>query len=486
MKKILSILLFLSVFPLLTEGRGLWAYLNYSTFNSPEGPYVETYLTIAGNSVKFVPIEDGKFQATVNIVMTFSKDGQIKAFKKYQLHSPAIGDTSKLNFNFLDQQRFQLENGTYSFEVKLSDNNKDVKAQPYTQDIVVNFPPDKPSISGIELVKSYKPTASPSILSKSGQDMVPYVFSFIPEQEQQLTFYGEIYNMDKVIPADQKFLISCFLEPVETGFKLNDFAIVRKELAKPVNVILYTINVASLASGNYNLVVEARNQKNEVVVSNRVFIQRSNPRVVASISQYSSLNTTNTFVDSITNIDTLREYIRSTRPISGGMEILFIDQNLKTADLKLLQQYFLGFWEQRNATNPSSAWLAYKLEVQKVQNSFGTKFRKGYDTDRGRVYLEYGPPNVRSTAYTEPNTYPYEIWHYYTLKNQRNKKFVFYTEDLVTNDFSLLHSDATGEVSYPQWQVFLRNKISPAVDIQNSDVESVWGDQSSDFWTLPY
>jgi len=168
------------------------------------------------------------------------------------------------------------------------------------------------------------------------------------------------------------------------------------------------------------------------------------------------------------------------------MEILFIDQNLKTADLKLLQQFFLSFWEQRNPTYPSSAWLAYKLEVQKVQNSFGTKFRKGYDTDRGRVYLEYGPPNVRSTAYTEPNTYPYEIWHYYTLKSQRNKKFVFYTEDLVTNDFSLLHSDATGEVSYPQWQVFLRNKISPAVDIQNTDVESVWGDQSNDFWTLPY
>ncbi len=485
MKKLLLILAIITAVPVVSNARNLWAYLTYSTFNSPEGPYVETYLTIAGNSVRFMPTEDGKFQAAVNIVMIFKQGDEIKAFKKYQLNSPEVKDTTKLNFNFVDQQRFQLANGTYTFEIQLADKNKEVKAVPYTQEVTVDFPADKPSISGLELVKSYKPTEQASILSKSGHDLVPYVFTFYPEQENELTFYGELYNMDKVMDKDQKFLISCYLETAETGYKLNDFAVVRKEVAKPVNVMLYTIGIRNLASGNYNLVVEARNQNNEIVASNRLYIQRSNPNITLTLADYTALSTSNTFVDKITNLDTLKEYIRSTWPIAGGIENQFIKQYLETSDLKLLQQYFLGFWQQRDPVNPEKAWLAYNEEVKKVQYNFGTNYKKGYNTDRGRVYLEYGPPNVRSTAYNEPNSYPYEIWHYYSMKNQRNKKFVFYSEDMVTSDFTLLHSDAIGEVNYPQWQVFLRNKMNAPLDIQQTQTINVWGDQTKDFWELP-
>jgi len=222
-----------------------------------------------------------------------------------------------------------------------------------------------------------------------------------------------------------------------------------------------------------------------VVVSNRIFIQRSNPNITLTLADYTSLTTTGTFVDQITNADTLREYIRSTRPISGSLENQFVKDFLTTAELNLLQQYFLGFWQQRDPVNPDKAWEAYKQEVKKVQYNFGTKYKKGYNTDRGRVYLEYGPPNVRSTAYNEPNTYPYEIWHYYSMKNQRNKKFVFYSEDMVTSDFTLLHSDAMGEINYPQWNVFLRNKMNAPLDINDTQVINAWGDYTKDYWELP-
>lgn len=480
---LLSLALFLTGFQ--AGARNLWAYLTYSTFNSPDGPYVETYLTVAGNSVKYVLNENGKYQAAVNIVLLFKQGDQIRAFKKYQLNSPEVTDTTNLNFNFLDQQRFQLENGNYTFEIQLSDRNKEVAAVPYTQELTVDFPQDKPAFSGIELVKSYKPAETESVLTKSGYDLVPYVFSFYPEQENEITFYSELYNMDKVIPADQKFLVTCYLETAETGYRLNDFAFIRKETAKPVNVMLYSMNIRELASGNYQLVMEARNQSNEMVATNRIFIQRSNPNITLTLADYAGLNTANTFVDRITSIDTLKEYIRSTWPISSGIENQFVKQYLAGSDLKLLQQYFLGFWQQRDEVNPDKAWEAYRQEVIKVQYNFGTNHMKGYNTDRGRVYLEYGPPNVRSTAYNEPNSYPYEIWHYYSMKNQRNKRFVFYSEDMVTSDFTLLHSDAIGEVRNPQWQVFLKNKVYAPVDMQETQVINAWGDQTKDFWELP-
>ncbi len=401
MKKFLFTLAILAVLPFASEARSLWAYLTYSTFNSPEGPYVETYLTVAGNSVKFIPGENGKFQAAVNIVMIFKQGDQIKAFKKYTLNSPEIADTNKLDFNFVDQQRFQLENGTYTFEIQLADKNKEIKSMPYTQDLIVDFPADKPSISGIELVRSSKEASTPSILTKSGRDLEPYVFTFYPERETELKYYTEIYNMDKVIPADQKFLISCYLETAETGYKLNDYAIIRKEVAKPVNVILYSMDIRNLASGNYNLVVEVRNQNNEVVASNQVWIQRSNPNITLTLADYTRLNTANTFVDKITNTDTLREYIRSTWPIAGGIENQFVKQYLTTSDLKLLQQYFLGFWQHVTRSIPRRPGLPTTNRSKRSSTtSVASTRRDTIPTGEGSTWYTvlptYGPRHITS------------------------------------------------------------------------------------------
>ena len=92
--------------------------------------------------------------------------------------------------------------------------------------------------------------------------------------------------------------------------------------------------------------------------------------------------------------------------------------------------------------------------------------KKGYDTDRGRVYLQYGPPDTREQEYHESTTYPYEMWHYYKITNQSNRKFIFYNTDLVTNDFTLLHSDAQGEPYDSQWEMKLRHR-----DVQSHDLD---------------
>ncbi|MCX6267233.1 MAG: hypothetical protein NTW16_07735 [Bacteroidetes bacterium] len=118
------------------QARNLWAFLSYSTFNSPEGPYVETYLSVAANSVKFIKNDNGKFQATVNILMTFKLENEIKAFKKYELFSAEIEDTLNTNFQFIDQQRFVLPNGTYDFEIQLADKNKSAIFKHRTHQII--------------------------------------------------------------------------------------------------------------------------------------------------------------------------------------------------------------------------------------------------------------------------------------------------------------------------------------------------------------
>jgi GWxTD domain-containing protein len=468
------------------NARNLWAYLTYATFNSPEGPYVETYLSIAGNSVKWIRQDNGKYKATVNVLMMFKQQNDIKAFKKYELKSNEITDTSNLNFQFIDQQRFQVPVGTYNFEIQLTDKNKTAPAFPYSQNVVVDFPADKPSISGVEMVKSFTKNDNPSVLSKSGYDLIPNIYNFYSGDDAKLGFYCELYGTDKVIDREQKYLVSYYIESFESNIKINDFARSRKETPKPVNVLLADINIKDLATGNYNLVIEARNQNNEVILSKKVFFQRNNPNTTFSLVQVNSTDITGSFAEKINNADTLKEFISSAYPVSTGYEKDFINNQLKKCDLTTLQKFFLSFWLQRNSTSPDKAWLAYNAQVKVAQANFGTPVKRGYQTDRGRVFLQYGPPNAREGHYAEPNTYPYEIWQYYTLNNsQRNRKFVFYAPDMVTSDFILLHSDAIGEQYDPQWQVFLRNKMESPLDIGETQVVNVWGDYTDDSWTLP-
>jgi len=466
--------------------KNLWAYLTYATFNSPEGPYVETYLSIAGNSVKWIKQDDGKFKATVNVLMTFKIKDTIKAYKKYELKSNEVTDTSNLNFQFIDQQRFQIPNGTYNFEIQLADKNKVAKALPYDQIILVDFPTGKPSMSGVEMLKSYTKTDKPTELSKSGYNLIPNIYNFYNDGDARLAFYTEMYGIDKVVPAGQMFLITYYIECFENNLRLNDFAKAKKETPKAVNVLLADINIKELATGNYNLVVEARNASNEVLLSKKVFFQRTNPNATYSIAQIASTDIQGTFAEKILSADSLREYINCAYPISTGYEKDFIRFQLVKSDIPTLQKYFYSFWQQRNPADPGTAWLTYKDQVKIVEANFATKIKRGYQTDRGRVFLQYGAPNAREGHYAEPNTYPYEIWQYYTLNNsQRNKKFIFYSPDMVTADFILLHSDAIGEQWEPRWKVFLRSKMTAPIDISETQVVNVWGDYSEDAWTLP-
>lgn len=483
-KSILFLVIFLVPFCL--DARNLWAFLTYSTFNSPDGPYVETYLSVAGNSVNYVRTVNGKFQATVNVLMTFRQNDEIKAFKKYELNSPEIDDTSKVNYEFIDEQRIQIPNGTYDFELQLTDKNNQVKAVPYTQSVVIDFQADKPSFSGIQLVKSYTKSETTTTITKSGYDLVPYVYNFYPGNEDKMIFYSELYNMDKIIPEDQKYFLSYFIESFETHMTLSEFAKVKKDIARPINVTLAEFYIANLATGNYNLVMEARNQQNEIVASQKIFFQRSNPNARLTFINLTNENATNTFAERITKLDTLKEYISSTFPISSGIERAFIKDVLKTSSLQDLQKYFYGFWVRRDSKNPEQAWLAYYEQVKIANYNFKTPVKKGYQTDRGRVYLEYGPPNTRSERPSEPSTYPYEIWHYYTLSNsQRNKKFVFYSPDMVTNDYFLLHSDAIGEIHNYSWQVDLQSRIYAPDYIGETQTINSWGDMAKDYWELP-
>jgi len=151
-----------------------------------------------------------------------------------------------------------------------------------------------------------------------------------------------------------------------------------------------------------------------------------------------------------------------------------------------MQQYLYSFWVNRNKENPEAEWNKYNTDVKKVNKLFSTQTMRGYETDRGRVYLQYGAPDQRTVVESEPNSYPYEIWQYYKLKDQSNRKFLFYNQDLVTNNYTLLHSDAKGEVYDAAWSMKLHKRTiqSNNMDVTKPGIDT-FGNQSDDLFKNP-
>jgi len=475
-------------------GAQVTAYFSKCAFNTPDNkPYVETYLSVLGKSVSFKKNANGKFQGAVEIGILFSKDGQIKASRKYNLLSPELKDTLSRP-PFIDQQRFQLDTGNYEFEMMVTDKNGNGQTCTLKEKIRLDFPADRITVSDIELLVSFSKTETNGPLTKNGFDLIPYTSDFFPENVNEIPFYAEIYNTNPLLGENEKFLLSYYIESYEKRTQLSKYALFKKETTQPVNVLLSRFNIAELPSGNYNLVVDVKNKSNELVAQKKVFFQRKNPKSKTGINveDLTLIAVENTFASRITGKDTLSEILRSMRPVASEAEKNFLDNQLKLANEKLMQQFFYNFWQSRSQLSPEDAWQKYYQDVKAVNAKFSTFSFKGYETDRGRVYLQYGSPDKMEPHPSEPNAYPYEIWVYYRLNDrsylnpaQTNKQFIFFNRDLVSNNYQILHSDAQGETHDSNWQMKLHARIIQSNDFEHKKAPDHFGGNSENDFKNP-
>lgn len=486
----LNLILLALIFSKLLVAENPRVYFAYSTFLSPlDGPYIETYLQFDASSLNFLENEEGEYQATLEVLLVFKQNEQIIEFRKYELKSPAINVLTETGFSFIDQQRFLLPNGEYELDISLSDLNKDLEPLSHSEIIAVDIDQRELSVSSVQLAERIELADESGPLTKSGFNIYPYVDYFYPSDMETISFYSEVYNASDALGEGEAFLIVSSIEAFETRRVLSDYNRFKRESAKPVNVVLNSFDISKLPSGNYFLVVSVKDRQNEPLASNRVFFQRSNPDLELSPEDFEHVNIANSFAEQIVDVDSLAYFIKALAPISDYSDRQFAYNLASSGNLRNMQRYFYNFWLQRDPSKPEEAWKNYYIEMCRADANFKTMVQRGYATDRGRVYLQYGAPNSINKSYDEPAAYPYEIWHYYVINGQRNRRFVFYTHDISTNNFELIHSEMIGELSNPRWMTVI-NTRREGWDVDYDEQMSrprnrVWGSKIEDYYHEP-
>lgn len=471
------------------------AYFNIGAFNIPSGkPFLETYLTVVGNSLTY-KLVGNQYQNSVNVQVTVLKDTSIVKANKYNLLSPLFPDTLRPPV-FIDNQRYSLDNGIYTVKMIISDNyNPKTKPVELKQKFVVSFNNTKIQSSSIQVLESYKKTTTPSPLAKSGYELIPYNVNYFPETQNELMFYFESYNTDTVLGKNKPFIYYYYIESSESLTKLNSYGSFKKQTTAPVNPLLSKIDISKLGSGNYNLVIEIKDEKNMIQLQQKYFFQRLNKAVdIVSLYEYSQKKTVAEFFGSCDNADTLKMFVECLWPIANNLDKeRVINQSVKK-DKDLMKKFAIDFWQRRAADtgNALKMWAEYYQDVQQVMKLFKCGKQPGYYTERGRVYLQYGAPSQRSVQNTDLNTFPYEIWQYYRLNDRStgqfftNRKFVFVSKNLGDDCHVLVHSDMKGEIYNDRWRFELtRRNNNGAANPDNTQPAGTQNNQFDDIYSNP-
>lgn len=478
MKKsnLLYILAFLVCIPFAVssqKGKRLTAYLQTKQFSAPEiGNYLEMHFQYVGYTIAYKS-QGNDLIGEVAVIIDIEKEGKIVANDAYRLNTPLMIDG--IVEDFYDIKRFALSPGTYQCKLELLDLNSANASVKTAFDVVVEEFSDALSVSDILIAESAYPSDEVSTFFKSGYNIVPRISTFYPTELNTLPVYFEVYNSQQL--DDSLFSIRQELINGTTEEKLNEFTRVTKHKTAGVVPVFKTIDMINLPTGKYLLNMTVLDGKSNELSSQQYEFERSNDGETV-------INTADLIIDphfqaSITD-DSVGYYLASLIPISQPGQAKTILRELKTKDREKARKLIQAIWKQTDPINPYEAWMRYKAQVQYVERAFKTNFQRGYETDRGRVYLQYGAPNRIMDREISSSEYPYEMWEYNKIGIYSNKKFIFYNPDLINNSYRLLHSDMIGELRNPRWQYELnsRNSKRGNVDDPNEYNPNSWGNNA--------
>lgn len=489
MKSLYSVLVFL----LLSQmGWSMRCYTDYRVFHLPaavnggkDQPYIEFYFDFDGTSLKSFSENQSQFIGS-EILITLIKDNKIIGYKKIKALFPwNTKEDQRQNCSALE--RIPAENGNIQIEIEMTDLGLTDQKKNILKDEIQVINLNKGAfVSDIVWVKASLPSKEPNAFTKGAVDILPLISDTRFSEENEIEFYAELYNTDIYFLQDP-FIVQYSIFDLKNNI-IPGLSRIKRENAKSVIPVLGKLDISQLAAGEYTFKLEIKDKTNQAVASKeRRFFRKTE----LDNDEPSNASIDLTFVQQFQDSISLMEHIRSLTPISQGNEKTIIVDILPSYSLKQMQGFMYQFWYKRNPISPELAWTDYKKEVAACNNEFGTAIKKGWETDRGRVYLQYGKPSTRVVRHHDPDYWPFEIWHYYqTNNNLHNKRLLFYNTTL-NGDFELLHSDIPNEVTNFDWKNMVRsrqmNDPSTVNRLKNNQRQDPYsGDELEGLWYNPH
>jgi GWxTD domain-containing protein len=442
----------LSIFTLLLTLQIFALDINYTTntFKGSTDNYVEFYMQVVGKSLHFVSIDSMKMKGAIEVTLLFKQGEQIINFDKYTLNSPIFNQQELKTLNFIDVKRYPLKNGDYDLEIKIKDLNMLENIFEKTQKITINYQQNELQVSDIQLIEYFaesKETNNPSV--KNGFYLEQHTTSLYEVFQKKITLYTEIYNSDKKF--NDEFVVKYYIDKV--GENVGEPFLMRYKRMPPksVNAMLLTLNIVDLPTGDYTLHLEVRTRENELVAKKTRLINRVNPYLEVTMDDHEKTAILGSFVEKMNSAQTTFCLKAIVMHVHQGYTRT-LNELVLGEDEITKKRFLYTYWLTKDHNTPEASFYQYMKIVDDANNRFASSLGKGFESDRGYIFLKYGEPNEILSESGDPSAPPYQVWRYNFLGIQQEVKFVFYDPDLAGNNYILLHSTMRGEINNPQWK----------------------------------
>ena len=385
-----------------------------------------------------------------------SASGRKVLASNWMTSNPAPAATAE-DRQLMGVKYFAVPPGTYRAQVYYEDmadaSRRDSAEFPIE---VKSLASKKLDVSDLEFVTEVAPSEDrENMFYKNGYLLYPNVSGVITPPFLLVNSYIEIYNANTV-PTSEFSLAYMLADSTGKVFYQQD-----KKLPRPESKAIMDVNsivVSELPSGNYFLIAKAYNGLMRSATDSAQALQFFtvvNPDKDAEIATMAASGTVPAGGHTIDleyagmKEEELDLEFRKLRPIASQTER---DMFVELAGVEAKGRFLTSFWQRRDPS-PGTPANEYREDYQKRAEVARTLYRTpltphGWDSDRGRVLLQYGKPDAIDRHPHDSNRKPYEIWTY----NADRTEFVF-VDRTQQGSFSLVHSTAPGEARYSNWEI---------------------------------
>ncbi|MEL6590963.1 MAG: GWxTD domain-containing protein [Bacteroidota bacterium] len=435
-------------------------YRYQSTFS--DTPSAMIYLALDGSSVGYELREDETYhpntKGTLDLYRLKGED-TMKVYHAnvvFDFNGTGLADTTleSKRTTLLNDVELRFLPGKYLAVAQLQDMTKaESEASSIFREFEIKrLPKNEFGFSDLKWVSRKE---SPKGRGFGRKDFLPLVTNDYFLNQDTMRFYLEFYHTDLLM--EDRFFIRSVIYQGDQRIWTTETTEERK-VARSFNAYVESMYIAKLRSNTYYLQVELLAPNLKTVKTYRKKFYVYNSRLDAEYEATVNASAPEIEIFNRYQEQELDYYIATLMYKATEQEKNFA-RILETYDQK--KNFLYSFFAKRNDNRPQKViaqWKGHLLALDYVNENFDSSLRDGWQTDRGRVFLQYGIPNDIERFPGESTTVPYEIWRYNRVGAQTNIVFIFFDPDLALNEYPLLHSNKYGEINNPRWQSMLVGK----------------------------
>lgn len=419
--------------------------------------YLEIYYSLPEAAIKYVPDANGAVACRLLLALQIYYDHKLWASKSWKIEKSFAGAPELQNTQHLVDVLIYLVDtpGRYRMALQVRDLNRPDRADSAGAEIEVRrFSPEKLEISDLELASAIRPRAasSPTVFAKFAQEVIPNAMMLFGEGAPELYYYFEAYHLLQNVPG-RKYKALCRIHDPAGAIVENVGSAFRTKIKHfDASVEIGMMNITGLPSGKYRLVYGIADSAETVLASREKTFFVYNP----SAGDGQSVNGAALPKIASGPLHGLAE--KALDEEFARMFFLTTPNDRKfyksLANVQAKREYIASLW-QSTRPDETQTGLAYRqlylLRAQEAGMRYKSPNRPGWKTDRGRVFILYGPPNHIERSPSSSTTLPYETWTYDNLKGQGGVVFIF-ADRMGFSNYEQIHSTLQGELQDPNWQ----------------------------------